>query len=102
MYPCATNLALFLVTTPFSSDLFLYTHLVPITFVPSGIGTRSQTSFLLNYSSSSCIALIENSSVKASFTFLGYIFQTMQEFDIPSLDLVVTPLFRSPIISSLG
>ncbi|KAL2946035.1 hypothetical protein AAZX31_U011200 [Glycine max] len=90
--------------TPSSLVLFLKIHLVPITLVPSGLGTSSQTSFLLNCSNSSCIALIQNSSVSASFTFLGSILETKHEFETisTSLDLVVTPLFGSPIISSLG
>ena len=77
---------------------------MPITLVPSGLGTSSQTSFLLNCSNSSCIALIQNSSVSASFTFLGSILETKHELETISisLDLVVTPLFGSPIISSLG
>ena len=38
-----TNLALFLVITPPSSSLFLNTHLVPMRFMQSVLGTRDHT-----------------------------------------------------------
>jgi len=47
-YPLATSLALLLIMFPFSSSLFLNTHLVPIMDLSLGLGTNSHTSFLLN------------------------------------------------------
>ncbi|GJZ42429.1 retrovirus-related pol polyprotein from transposon TNT 1-94 [Tanacetum coccineum] len=38
LYPCATSLALFLLTISLSSFLFLYTHFVPIAFLPLAKG----------------------------------------------------------------
>ena len=73
VYPWATNPALFLITLPNSSDLFLKIYLVPITLVFSGLGTRFQTLFHENCSSSSCIAFIQNSSSRDSFTFFWFI-----------------------------
>src|ERR1044072_5525185 len=50
--------------------LVLENPFVPITLIPSSLGTKFHTSFLLNCPSSSSIAFIQYSSVKASLTFL--------------------------------
>lgn len=47
-YPFVTSLALFLVTVPCSSCLFLKIHLVPMTFLSLGLLLRNHTSFLWN------------------------------------------------------
>src|ERR1044071_4431599 len=71
LYPCATNLALFLVTAPSSSNLFLKTHRVPIACLCFGRGTRRQTLFLSNWFNSSCMATIHSGSFNASLMVLG-------------------------------
>jgi len=104
LYPCATSLALFLITSPISFCLFLNTHLVQIMFLCSGLGTRSHTSFLLNWLSSSCIAKIHPSSVSASSTFVGSIMDSNPKADSSGLkcDLVLQGLSLLPMIWSSG
>ena len=102
--PLATNLALFLTTMPFSSILFLNTHLVSIRFFPLGLGTSFQTLFLSNWFSSSCIAKIQSRSNKASSTFFGsslkrkLLYRHSSWFSL----LVWTLEETSPIMSSNG
>ena len=43
-----SNLALFLIITPFQSILFLQTYFVPTTFKSFSLGIKNQTSFLKN------------------------------------------------------
>jgi hypothetical protein len=69
-YHFATSLALFLVTTPYSSCLLRNTHFVPTTFF-LGRGTKLHTSFLLKLFSSSCMANTQSGSYKASSTLKG-------------------------------
>ena len=104
MYLWATNLALFLIMLPNSSDLFLKIHLAPITLVFSGLGTRFQTLFREDYSSSSCISFTQNSSISASFTFLGSHMETKQTYLtwFTNRFLVTMPLLGSPIFRSEG
>ena len=87
---------------PFLSILFLKTHLVQITLWFEGIGTNSHTSLLSNWFNSYCIAIIQFSSSKASFIFLGSIWEIkarlLQMF--VREDLVLTPLDGLPIIWS--
>lgn len=45
VYPRDTNWALFLVKLPFSSDMFLYIHLVPMMLIELGWGTNSRLCF---------------------------------------------------------
>ena len=70
-YPLQTSLALFLITSPFSFNLFLKIHFVPMTFLSFGLGTNSQVLFFLICSSYSSIALTQHSSLHASITFCG-------------------------------
>ena len=76
LYPIATNLALFLTIIHDSSSLFQKTHLVPIGLWKTSLGTKSYTSFLLNWFNSSCIAKNQCSSCNASSMFLGSIWKT--------------------------
>ena len=89
---------------PFSSILFLKTHLVPIILWFEGLGTNSHTLLLSNWFNSSCITIIQFSSSKASFVFLGLIWdiraRSLQMF--LREDLVLTPLDGLPIIWSCG
>ena len=48
LYPLATNLALFLITFPASSNLVLKTHFVPITKWLLGLEVSVQTQFCSN------------------------------------------------------
>lgn len=52
---------MFLTTFPCSSNLFLKTHLIPITYFLYNRGIRSQTSFLWNWLSFSCIVTVQPS-----------------------------------------
>jgi hypothetical protein len=74
VYPWATNLALFPIITPCSSDLFLKIHLVSIILWLSGWGS-SHTSFLMNWFNYSYMILIWLSSYMESLTFLGSIYE---------------------------
>ena len=71
VYPWATNLDLFRITSPSSSILFLNIHLVRMTCVSLGLGTSSYTSFLTNWCNSWCMDSIQFSSFNASSTFFG-------------------------------
>ena len=66
MYPFPTNLALFRTTTPSSSFLFLKTHLVPIMVFPYGRCTGLHTFICSNWLSSSCMAVTQSESERAS------------------------------------
>ena len=55
VYPWATNLDLFQITSPSSSVLFLNIHLELMTCVSLGLGTSSHTSFLTNWCNSWCM-----------------------------------------------
>ena len=67
----ATNLALFLVITPFSSCLLQKTHLVPMTLV-LGCSTKVHTWFLSKLLSSSCMAITQFGSPSACSTLRGF------------------------------
>ncbi|CAA0806183.1 Unknown protein, partial [Striga hermonthica] len=97
-----TSLALFRVTFPNSSVLFLKIHLVPITFPEEGSGTNSQRSFLVNCSSSSCMAKIQHSSFRAFLAFLG---SRSEVFTLPTPTLSPNPrpvcfVFEVPVEDS--
>lgn len=68
-----TSLALFLVTSPFSFNLYLNTHFVPIKFLSLGLGTRVQVLFFYICSIYSFIASIQLSFSRESFSATGSI-----------------------------
>ena len=104
LYPWATSLALFFTTSPYSFSLFLNTHFVPIMFFYWCLGTRSHTSFLWNWLSSSCIASIHPSSDSASSTVVGSIIDNNPIIDSSCLkyDIVLLELSLFPMIWSSG
>nr|GEY00509.1 putative ribonuclease H-like domain-containing protein [Tanacetum cinerariifolium] len=69
----AIDQTLFRITKLLSSFLFLKIHLVLIIDLPSGRGTNLQTFNLANLSTSSCIALTQSASLKASAMLTGSI-----------------------------
>lgn len=70
-YHLLMSLALFLITNPLPSFLFLKIYLRPITLWFSGRLTNSLTSFHRNSLNSSCMALIQLISFRASRTSFG-------------------------------
>ena len=86
------------------SDTSVPTHFVPIMFFWWGLGTRSHTSFLWNWLSSSCIANIHPSTESASSTVAGSITDNNPIRDSSCLkyDLVLLGLSLFPMIWSSG
>jgi hypothetical protein len=72
-YPLHTNLSFFLVTYPFSFNLFMKTHFLLIKFFYLGLGNNSQVSFFSILSNYSSMASIHNSSLLASSKLFGSI-----------------------------
>src|SRR6266498_3494619 len=99
------SLALLRTTTSCLSSLFLNTHLVLMMFLPFGLSTSSHTSFLVKLFNSSCIAMTQSYSCKASSTFLGSIQETKAtclQKDAWYQERVFTPWERLPMMRSLG
>lgn len=104
IYLWANCLALFLTIFDCSSNLFIKTHLLSITYFPFVRGIRSHTFILWNRLSSSCIAIIKASSPRSLSKYVGSIIEIRPTRETSFLKdgLVLIGSFLFPIIWSSG